>query len=684
MNPFERLLKQFGSPSSSEGDFTFGYGSSSGAPQSVGWENMSETQRLAHSIKHGTPYQEGATAEEIAAAQRYLEKDSRPGVYNSGDTLAQLYADENTRGQAEEQAANNDYGFSNAQQGSYDDMVARGRINPDGTLNTDGMSQDEIYELYIGGFGLGDNDTHRELQQQAYDAWVSGQPQQDGPMGALGPLPTQEDYDKILEAMGGGFGGGNAGGGNKGGGSGNKGGGNTGGGNTGGGGGATDPNAFFDIGRSGVYEAGIYDDPDREGSIASFLTDKTWDQMTPAEQAAHAIMRGELSYYSDIDPELYQAGIELLQSETGDSLSNMGWYSRLEAIDRIRDREAEGIQQGVSLSDALRRSGFDNIEGYDAYIDLVNQGLVDWDGDLNLESNYWTPEMVDDLLAGKFENLGNTDLANYMYNQLGNISFDPDEPDTEGTGPNGPLDDPDNPPWGYGGGYDWNWDDFQPGAPSLEGGGGYDPNDYAFDRYVPGQQSPWGIPEAEGGNKDFYRNQFVNLLRDEQNFRERQREADAIRQGADPLEPSSMDWSWIEGGLPEVQIGGETDYQYNSDYSDMTNSQILNYLKNQGDISNTTYNWFNDSWGQTGNGDATWWGSQNNYDSLANRGEKPWERAAYSDLADAMYTNYGTPDGVAVGYAAPVAGYNPRRRQSGPANTYNYGGAWGTIPGYGG
>ena len=80
-------------------------------------------------------------------------------------------------------------------------------------------------------------------------------------------------------------------------------------------------------------------------------------------------------------------------------------------------------------------------------------------------------------------------------------------------------------PIGYQGGYDWNWESFQPGAPSLEGGGGYDPNDYAFDRYVPGQESPWGIPDVQGGNKDFYRNQFLNLLKDEQNFQNRQDES---------------------------------------------------------------------------------------------------------------------------------------------------------------
>jgi len=121
--------------------------------------------------------------------------------------------------------------------------------------------------------------------------------------------------------------------------------------------------------------------------------------------------------------------------------------------------------------------------------------------------------------------------------------FDP----PEGQGASGwdPADTPGAPS------FDWDWEVFQPGAPSMEGGGGYDPNDYAFDRYVPGQESPWGIPDVQGGNRDFYRNQFVNLLKGEQNFQDRQRDADAQRQFAleNPLEAPALDWSWAD--LPD-------------------------------------------------------------------------------------------------------------------------------------
>ena len=819
----------------SGGGLTFG-GTQGDSGTQLTWADMSPVQRMAHSIKYDTEYH--TTVDDpamYAAALRYLEKDPQPGFANPGDSLAELYAFENTQAQQQEQAASNEYGFSNAQQSAYDQLIANGVVNPDGTLNTEGMSRQQLYDLYTGGFGLGETDLHNQLMQQAYEAYAAteapeGQITLDGAGGGLsfggesvtddvvddevvedevvedevvedevveeedtrtrwqrdrdfiiqkvnegtatqeqqewydnwiaaGSPDTQQemqdwwasqeqdneseeeveeevveeevveednrtrwqrDRDYIIQQV-----------------------------NAGtasqeqqewydnwiaagspdtqqemqdwwnsqeqnNGGvddevvddpvvddGPSDPfdNAYFDIGRSGVYEAGIYDSPNTEGYIQSFLTNKTWDEMTPQEQAAHAIMRGELSYYNTIDPEVYQAGIEMLQTETGDLMSNMGWYSRLEAIDRIRDREAEGITQGVSLSDALRRAGFQDIEGYDTFIDMVNQGLVDWDGDLNLESTRWNEWLLDDYNASRFTDLNNADLANYMYNQLGNIDLGVDVNGGPGSGPNGPLDDPDNPPWGWDGGYDWNWGDFQNGAPSMDGGGGYDPNDYAFDRYVPGQESPWGVPEIEGGNKDFYRNQFVNLLKDEQNFQNKQdrsrrnrwlvdRAQAGVQEAPDgmdqeawennwlrPNQPVALDWSWIEGGLPEIAIGGQVDWQRNSQYEG-SNMDILNQLRAAGEIGDNTYRWFNNTWRQTGQGDSNWWQNTATYDRLNSMGDGPAGQAAYQDIADSLFTNYGTPEGVAAGYAAPVQGYNPRRLQGGPANQYWNNGNW--------
>lgn len=255
-----------------------------------------------------------------------------------------------------------------------------------------------------------------------------------------------------------------------------------------------------------------------------------------------------------------------------------------------------------------------------------------------------------------------------------------DDPYT-GVGPNEPVTNPGQTP-GESGGYNWNWEDFQAGAPDMEGGGGYDPNEYAFDRYVPGQESPWGVPDVEGGNKDFYRNQMVSLLRDEQNFRERQRDSDAIRQGADPLEPTPMDWSWLEGGLPEVRVGGGADdWRQNEGYSGLNNLEALDQLRSGGDISKTTYDWFRGNWGEDDN-NASWLTGNTDYQGLSGMGQQPWERDAYQDVANGLYENFGDNPGVAPGYAAPVAGYNPTRNANGPSNTYYnpMTGAW-QVPG---
>ena len=50
------------------------------------WAQMNETQRIAHSLKHGTKYANNKSAADIAAAQSYLQGDSRPAIH---DTPAQ-------------------------------------------------------------------------------------------------------------------------------------------------------------------------------------------------------------------------------------------------------------------------------------------------------------------------------------------------------------------------------------------------------------------------------------------------------------------------------------------------------------------------------------------------------------------------------------------------------------------
>ena len=101
----------------------------------------------------------------------------------------------------------------------------------------------------------------------------------------------------------------------------------------------------------------------------------------------------------------------------------------------------------------------------------------------------------------------------------------------------------------------WNWDAFSPKGEGDSGWGGFDEDYGAFERYQPGQDSPWGMPDVEGGNKNFYQQQFANMLRDEQGFRSRQKASQkaANRAALSPKEAPSMDdvWDWanLEEGV---------------------------------------------------------------------------------------------------------------------------------------
>ena len=110
----------------------------------------------------------------------------------------------------------------------------------------------------------------------------------------------------------------------------------------------------------------------------------------------------------------------------------------------------------------------------------------------------------------------------------------------------------------------WDWNYFRDRAPGDRQWGGYDEDYQAFERYVPGMESPWGLPNVKGGNEDFYQQQFLNQLRDEQGFRNRQRAAQmrAAEAASEPVfnpltdDPGNM-WNWAYGGsgIPDVQMG---------------------------------------------------------------------------------------------------------------------------------
>lgn len=104
----------------------------------------------------------------------------------------------------------------------------------------------------------------------------------------------------------------------------------------------------------------------------------------------------------------------------------------------------------------------------------------------------------------------------------------------------------------------WDWGQ----APGQGGGtGGPDMTGYSLN-YGPGRDSPWGMPNRPGNNKDFYAKQFNNLLLEQQNAKSAEIAA-AIRQNYAQTHPQAapaMDWSWANNGrgLPQVGSAGGT------------------------------------------------------------------------------------------------------------------------------
>ena len=137
----------------------------------------------------------------------------------------------------------------------------------------------------------------------------------------------------------------------------------------------------------------------------------------------------------------------------------------------------------------------------------------------------------------------------------------------------------------------WDWSFFRDKAPGDRQWGGYDEDYQAFERYQPGMESPWGMPNIKGGNEDFYQQQFVNALRDEQGYRARQRESQEFAQYAEdnPYEnqmDSTWDWAYGGRGLPEVKMGtGQADspsYSLASQFdNESTFGDMIRYYSSQ-------------------------------------------------------------------------------------------------------
>ncbi len=220
----------------------------------------------------------------------------------------------------------------------------------------------------------------------------------------------------------------------------------------------------------------------------------------------------------------------------------------------------------------------------------------------------------------------------------------------------------------------WNWDYFTERAPGDGAWGGYDTDYQAYERYQPGQESPWGMPDIEGGNKEFYQQQFANLLREEQGYRNRQREAQAARQAslANPSQPVAEGdmWSWAYGGqgLPEIQQGGgpiEQSYALTSGYGfvpgETTNREVLNKLSTLPALDDEA-SWFNELASEPGADqwlDQTNWAAAGDPNTLVGQlgSDAPIHentRARMTALFNALYNPVQAGPFAPAGYASPT------------------------------
>ena len=228
----------------------------------------------------------------------------------------------------------------------------------------------------------------------------------------------------------------------------------------------------------------------------------------------------------------------------------------------------------------------------------------------------------------------------------------------------------------------WDWDAFAPKPQGANAWGGYDQDYQAFERYQPGMDSPWGMPDTNGGNKAFYQQQFANQLRDEQGYQSRERAAQDRRQDAidNPFEATPTDWSWANNGtgLGETVISSGTPednrvWGLNEGFdTDMTNADVLRkasmWEQWSGDDKKRFNNWLTPVEREDGTEDSlftdTNWANAGDPQKLINKlgaGDDPITGANRNWLTKVFSGMYGKQGNLApsvpVGYAETLASY---------------------------
>lgn len=222
----------------------------------------------------------------------------------------------------------------------------------------------------------------------------------------------------------------------------------------------------------------------------------------------------------------------------------------------------------------------------------------------------------------------------------------------------------------------WNWDAFAPEPNAGGQWGGYDPGYDAFERYVPGRDSPWGSAKYEGDNDAFYQQQLANALRQEQGYMNRMRESQrrAGESAQNPKGPMKMDWSWAFGGkgLPDVNVSPGTPggaeqggWQRNPYYGitpGMTNSEILGAIGHSLSPADQA-RWQKHGRQNENFNNSKYWSSFDNPTDFMNamRQNNPKGGGGhmdyYQNVANLLFTQAGEPVAgqphVPAGYASP-------------------------------
>jgi hypothetical protein len=220
----------------------------------------------------------------------------------------------------------------------------------------------------------------------------------------------------------------------------------------------------------------------------------------------------------------------------------------------------------------------------------------------------------------------------------------------------------------------WDWDYFREKTPGDRMWGGYDTDYQAFERYQPGQDTPWGMPNIQGGNDEFYQQQTANYMREQQGFLNRQRNSQraAYEAESNPYEnwmAGENEWSWANNGkgLPTVTMGGgeppPQTFKLRQGFTrDTSNLGILNSLSSLAAFSSKADQEKITNWSQTdanGNNpsDAFNWARQNNpndfiqgFGSSLGADNKPF----LTKIMNNLYIGSGTGPQAPSGYANPV------------------------------